>query len=107
MVRPEAGGVGQMPAGKPAPHWGTAVLLRPRAVLVLPEPADLLWDAEPILIDWEYARLGDPADEIAYTFTQNALSAPRSKPSGVATGAVPMTGLGRARLPSGCSTGRP
>jgi len=28
----------------------------------------------PVLIDWEYARLGDPADEIAYLFDQNGLS---------------------------------
>ena len=27
-----------------------------------------------MLIDWEYARLGDPADEIAYLFDQNGLS---------------------------------
>lgn len=36
--------------------------------------ANVLWVPEPMLIDWEYARLGDPADEIAYLFTQNALS---------------------------------
>lgn len=36
--------------------------------------ANLLWVPEPVLIDWEYARLGDPADEIAYVFTQNALT---------------------------------
>jgi aminoglycoside phosphotransferase (APT) family kinase protein len=35
--------------------------------------SNLLWVPEPVLIDWEYARLGDPADEIAYLFTQNAL----------------------------------
>ncbi len=35
--------------------------------------ANLLWAPEPVLIDWEYARLGDPADEVAYLFTQNAL----------------------------------
>jgi aminoglycoside phosphotransferase (APT) family kinase protein len=34
---------------------------------------NLVWVPEPRLIDWEYARLGDPADEIAYLFTQNAL----------------------------------
>ena len=28
----------------------------------------------PVLIDWEYARLGDPADEIAYLLDQNDLS---------------------------------
>jgi len=38
---------------------------------------NVLWDAQPVLIDWEYARLGDPADEIAYTFTQNALIGPQ------------------------------
>jgi Ser/Thr protein kinase RdoA (MazF antagonist) len=35
---------------------------------------NVLWDNEPVLIDWEYARLGDPADEIAYVFDQNGLS---------------------------------
>jgi aminoglycoside phosphotransferase (APT) family kinase protein len=35
--------------------------------------ANVLWVPEPMLIDWEYARIGDPADEIAYLFTQNAL----------------------------------
>jgi aminoglycoside phosphotransferase (APT) family kinase protein len=35
---------------------------------------NLLWVPEPVLIDWEYARLGDPADEVAYVFTQNALT---------------------------------
>jgi thiamine kinase-like enzyme len=30
----------------------------------------------PILINWEYTRLGDPADEIAYLFDQNGLTAP-------------------------------
>jgi thiamine kinase-like enzyme len=28
-----------------------------------------------VLIDWEYARLGDPADEVAYIFGQHGLSA--------------------------------
>jgi len=35
---------------------------------------NLLWNPNPCLIDWEYTRLGDPADEIAYTFDQNALT---------------------------------
>lgn len=39
--------------------------------------ANLLWVPEPVLIDWEYARLGDPADEVAYLFTQNALLEPQ------------------------------
>lgn len=37
-------------------------------------PGNVLWGPEPVLIDWEYARLGDPADEIAYTFDQNGLT---------------------------------
>jgi aminoglycoside phosphotransferase (APT) family kinase protein len=41
--------------------------------------ANLLWVPGPVLIDWEYARLGDPADEIAYLFTQNALDEPRQE----------------------------
>jgi aminoglycoside phosphotransferase (APT) family kinase protein len=39
--------------------------------------ANLLWVPEPVLIDWEYARLGDPADEVAYLFTQNKLPEPQ------------------------------
>lgn len=38
-------------------------------------PGNILWGPDPVLIDWEYARLGDPADEIAYTFDQNGLDA--------------------------------
>jgi hypothetical protein len=37
-------------------------------------PGNVLWKPSPCLIDWEYTRLGDPADEIAYTFDQNALT---------------------------------
>jgi aminoglycoside phosphotransferase (APT) family kinase protein len=36
---------------------------------------NILWNPDPVLIDWEYARPGDPADEIAYTFDQNGLAA--------------------------------
>ena len=39
-----------------------------------PGPGNILWGPGPVLIDWEYARLGDPADEIAYLFDQNDLS---------------------------------
>ena len=35
--------------------------------------SNVVWAAEPVLIDWEYARLGDAADEVAYAFTQNGL----------------------------------
>jgi aminoglycoside phosphotransferase (APT) family kinase protein len=38
-------------------------------------PGNVLWSPSPCLIDWEYTRLGDPADEIAYLFDQNALTA--------------------------------
>jgi aminoglycoside phosphotransferase (APT) family kinase protein len=38
---------------------------------------NVLWGPDPVLIDWEYARLGDPADEIAYLFDQNALDPSR------------------------------
>jgi aminoglycoside phosphotransferase (APT) family kinase protein len=37
-------------------------------------PGNVLWNPSPCLIDWEYTRLGDPADEIAYTFGQNTLT---------------------------------
>ena len=37
-------------------------------------PGNVLWNPNPRLIDWEYTRLGDPADEMAYTFDQNALT---------------------------------
>jgi aminoglycoside phosphotransferase (APT) family kinase protein len=40
-------------------------------------PGNILWGPDPVLIDWEYARLGDPADEIAYTFDQNGLAPPQ------------------------------
>jgi Ser/Thr protein kinase RdoA (MazF antagonist) len=40
-------------------------------------PGNILWSPDPVLIDWEYTRLGDPADEIAYLFDQNGLTAPR------------------------------
>ena len=36
---------------------------------------NVLWGPDPVLIDWEYARLGDPSDEIAYLFDQNGLAA--------------------------------
>ena len=39
---------------------------------------NVLWAPDPVLIDWEYTRLGDPADEIAYLFDQNGL-APSSR----------------------------
>jgi aminoglycoside phosphotransferase (APT) family kinase protein len=37
-------------------------------------PGNILWTPSPVLIDWEYTRVGDPADEIAYLFDQNLLS---------------------------------
>ena len=37
---------------------------------------NLLWSPTPVLIDWEYARMGDAADEVAYIFNQNELSEP-------------------------------
>jgi thiamine kinase-like enzyme len=36
---------------------------------------NVLWGRDPTLIDWEYTRLGDPADELAYVFDQNLLTA--------------------------------
>jgi aminoglycoside phosphotransferase (APT) family kinase protein len=43
-----------------------------------PAPGNVLWGPGPVLIDWEYARLGDPADEVAYLLDQNDL-APRQR----------------------------
>lgn len=37
-------------------------------------PGNVLWGPEPCLIDWEYAGIGDPANELAYVFDQNALT---------------------------------
>jgi aminoglycoside phosphotransferase (APT) family kinase protein len=37
-------------------------------------PGNILWRPGPVLIDWEYSRLGDPADEIAYSLDQNGLT---------------------------------
>jgi aminoglycoside phosphotransferase (APT) family kinase protein len=34
---------------------------------------NIMWTPGPVLIDWEYARIGDAADEIGYLFGQNAL----------------------------------
>ena len=34
---------------------------------------NIVWGQAPVLIDWEYARIGDPADEVAYIFGQNDL----------------------------------
>jgi Ser/Thr protein kinase RdoA (MazF antagonist) len=36
-------------------------------------PSNVVWRPDPLLIDWEYARLGDPADEIGYVFGQHGL----------------------------------
>lgn len=36
---------------------------------------NIVWSPAPVLIDWEFVRLGDPADEIASLFGQNALTA--------------------------------
>ena len=39
-------------------------------------PGNILWPPRqrPVLIDWEYARLADPADDIAYLFGQHDLT---------------------------------
>lgn len=42
-------------------------------------PGNVLWTDRPVLIDWEYARFGDPADEIAYIFAQHALAPERRR----------------------------
>jgi aminoglycoside phosphotransferase (APT) family kinase protein len=33
---------------------------------------NIIWTSDPVLIDWEYARVGDPADEVAYVFARPA-----------------------------------
>lgn len=35
---------------------------------------NILWSKDPVLIDWEYARLGDAADEVAYVFGQHGFT---------------------------------
>lgn len=35
---------------------------------------NVLWSEDPVLIDWEYARIGDRSDELAYLFDQNDLT---------------------------------
>jgi aminoglycoside phosphotransferase (APT) family kinase protein len=40
-----------------------------------PSTGNILWSPDPVLIDWEYTRVGAPADEIAYLFSQNGLTA--------------------------------
>src|SRR5204862_7209268 len=39
----------------------------------------ILWAPQPVLIDWEYARLGDPADDVGYIFGQHCLTAQQRK----------------------------
>lgn len=65
--------MGRLEAGRDAESFRTA---EPLALLHGDiGPGNILWGPDPVLIDWEYARLGDPADEIAYTFDQNGLDA--------------------------------
>ncbi len=63
--------------------WRNAESFRTGATLALLHgdivPGNVLWDPDPVLIDWEYTRLGDPADEIAYLFDQNGLTAPEQE----------------------------
>lgn len=35
---------------------------------------NVIWSEGPILIDWEFARIGDPSDELAYVFDQSDLT---------------------------------
>lgn len=39
--------------------------------------ANVIWSPSPVLIDWEFSRTGDPADEIAYVFGQHGLTSAR------------------------------
>ncbi|MEY2589652.1 MAG: thiamine kinase [Acidimicrobiaceae bacterium] len=50
-----------------------------RLVLLHGDPGagNIIWTPQPVLIDWEYARLGDPADEVAYLFGQLGLTTPQ------------------------------
>jgi thiamine kinase-like enzyme len=61
--------------------WRDAECFRTRETLALLHgdigPGNVLWSPDPAMIDWEYTRIGDPADEIAYLFDQNGLTAPR------------------------------
>lgn len=40
---------------------------------------NIVWAEQPVLIDWEHARLGDPAEEIAYIFGEHDLAAPQRR----------------------------
>jgi aminoglycoside phosphotransferase (APT) family kinase protein len=57
------------------PEIRAAFESRDRLVLLHGDVAgrNIVWTPAPVLIDWEYARVGDPADEIAYVFNQNDL----------------------------------
>jgi aminoglycoside phosphotransferase (APT) family kinase protein len=58
-------------SARPAPRVGGDALVLLHGDVA---PGNVLWSSDgPVLIDWEYARLGDPADEIAYVFGQNEL----------------------------------
>jgi aminoglycoside phosphotransferase (APT) family kinase protein len=56
--------------------WAAMTDDRERLVLLHGDVAggNILWSPEPVLIDWEYARIGDPADEVAYVFGQHSLA---------------------------------
>jgi aminoglycoside phosphotransferase (APT) family kinase protein len=55
------------------PEIRAAFESRDRLVLLHGDVAgrNIVWTPAPVLIDWEYARVGDAADEIAYVFNQN------------------------------------
>ena len=57
------------------PEVRAAFESRDRLVLLHGDVAgrNIVWTPAPVLIDWEYARVGDAADEIAYVFNQNDL----------------------------------
>ena len=40
---------------------------------------NILWRPQPVLIDWEYVRVGDAADEIAYLFEDNEITTDQRK----------------------------
>jgi thiamine kinase-like enzyme len=46
---------------------------------------NIIWRPLPTLIDWEDWRIGDPAEEIAYIFTEDILTTINNKHSGMGT----------------------
>jgi thiamine kinase-like enzyme len=61
---------------------------------------NIVWDgARPVLVDWEYSHLGDPAEELAYAAALDDLDEGRVAALVAGYGAPDLTGRVRAWRP--------